>query len=262
MAPNLLQAILPSKRAEIRYTDLHCHILPGLDDGAGDLSVSLSIARNAVSAGAKRIVATPHFMQGVFEPSPDDIRREAGVLRARLLEEGLDLEIVDGCEVYLSDSLCEDFTQGKVLPIGGSRCLLIELPSVSLPPGAFDLLFRLRVLGAGVILAHPERNIDLRRDRSRVREMVETGFLLQVNAGSLVGVYGKDAAAFAGDLFKEGLVHFIGSDAHSGRSAALRDSGPDIRPALARAFRSQREAERFVAGAEERFEALLRGNLG
>ncbi|MEX0973788.1 MAG: CpsB/CapC family capsule biosynthesis tyrosine phosphatase [Bacillota bacterium] len=257
--PSPLQKILPSRRRDVAYSDVHCHVLPGLDDGPKDAESSLKLARMASESGARRIVATPHFLPGVFEPSPADIRLQIRLLNERLAQENIEVEVMEGCEAYLSERLCRDYKDGKILTIGGSRHVLVELPSMSLPPGALDELFALRVLGAGVILAHPERNLDLCRNPALTRELAENGILLQVNAGSLMGVYGREADAFASSLFREGLVHFIGSDAHSGRSADLRSSGPDIRPALRKAFRSQRDLERFISEMEERFDRLTTG---
>jgi protein-tyrosine phosphatase len=258
---NPLRRILPARGREIRYTDLHCHILPGLDDGARDMKASLSMALMARESGARRIVATPHIMPGVYASSPGDIRAKASLLRENLGEAGIDLEIVEGAEVYLTEQISRDYKDEKILPLGRSRYILVELPSLSLPAHTIDEIFNLRIAGAGVILAHPERNSDLRRNPGLLREVVETGIYLQVNAGSFVGVYGKDVSAFADRLMKEGLVHFIGSDAHSGDHLNLLESGPDIRPALKRALRSSKDRERFMAALEERVEDLLSGRL-
>jgi protein-tyrosine phosphatase len=213
----------------------------------------------AHEAGTRRIVATPHFFPGVFEPSPAQIHLQTGLLRERLIRENLGVEIIEGCEVYLSEWLCRDYTDGKFLTIGGGNYVLVELPSMSMPSGSSQEIFALRVLGAGVIIAHPERNFDLRRDPALVREMVKNGILLQVNAGSVVGVYGREAAGFASWLFKEGLVHFLGSDAHSGHSADLRESGPDLRPALRKVFRSQKDLQQFLSLQEERLDKITTG---
>jgi len=248
-------------RAALRHSDLHCHVLPGLDDGPRDMEGALRLARAARDSGAARVFATPHIMPGVFSASPDEIRAKVRLLRQRLVEEDVDLEVLEGSEVAVSERLVGDFRAGMLLPLQGSRFILVELPSVSLPRYAMDMIFKLKVLGAGVILAHPERNNDVRRDRAILTEMVETGVYLQVNAGSLIGVYGGEVASFARRLIKEGLAHFVGSDAHSGDSPDLRDLGPDIRPALMRAFRTVRERERFVRQAEERVEELVSGRL-
>jgi len=258
---NPLRKMLAARGQRIQYTDLHCHILPGLDDGARDMETSLMMAWMARESGARRIVATPHVMPGVYFPSPEAIRAGASLLRDNLREAGVELEIVEGSEVCLTERLSRDYKDGKLLPLGRSRYILVELPSLSLPAHAMDEILDLKAAGAGVILAHPERNGDLRQDPDILREMVEVGIYLQVNAGSFVGVYGKEVSAFAERLLREGLVHFIGSDAHRGDHPDLAQSGPDIRPALKKAFRSSGNRERFVARLEERVEELLSGRL-
>lgn len=258
---SLLRKISPARDPEIRYTDFHCHILPGLDDGAKSEEASLNIARMARESGAKRILATPHFMPGVFSPTPAAIREAVARLTSRVREAGLDLEILEGSEVALTEWLARDYKEGRILPLAGTTFVLLELPSLSLPPHAMDEIFSLKLAGAGVVLAHPERNSDLRQSPDTLREIVETGVYLQVNAGSFVGEYGKDVSTFAAWLLKEDLVHFIGSDAHSGSQADLVRGGPDVQAALRRIFRSVKDREAFVAGVEERVEDLLSGRL-
>lgn len=250
-----------SRRPDIRYSDLHCHILPGLDDGAQDTKTALQMARIARESGAKRIFATPHILPGVFDPSVQEIRRGVTELQDLIDREGIDLTLLEGSEISLSERLEPDVRDERVLPLAGSRHLLIELPSMSSPANSLDRIFDLRVLGVGVILAHPERSRVVRENRGLVKEMVETGVYLQVNAGSLVGVYGREVARFAIDLVREDLVHFVGSDAHSGRSPDLRDSGPDILPALDRVFRTASERERFMKDVEERVDELISDRL-
>lgn len=259
---NLLRKKISSVRGgEVRYSDLHCHILPGLDDGARDEETSLNIARMACESGARRIFATPHYMPGVFTPAPEAIREALSALRRRVSDAGLDLEILEGSEVALTEWLASDYKAGKILTLAGTRFVLVELPSLALPPHTMDEIFTLKLAGAGVVLAHPERNSDLRQDPDVLREIVDTGVYLQVNAGSFVGEYGKDVASFAGRLLKEDLVHFIGSDAHSGSRKDLMRGGPHVQEALRRVFRSARDRESFVAGVEERVEDLLSGRL-
>jgi protein-tyrosine phosphatase len=215
----------------------------------------------ARESGARRVFATPHYMPGVYSPTPEEIKSTVALLRRKITEEGLDLEIVEGSEVSFTEWLSRDFKEGKLVPLGGSDFILVELPSLSLPAHATGEVFALKLAGAGVILAHPERNSDLRRSPGILRGFVETGVYLQVNAGSFVGEYGKDVQTFAGRLLKEGLVHFLGSDAHSGAHPDLVRGGPDLRPALEKVFRSVADPEEFVAGLEQRVEDLLSGRL-
>ena len=248
---------MPSKGPEIAYSDIHCHVLPGLDDGPKDMEASLALVRSAQRSGAKRIVATPHFLPGVFEPATGEIRLQLGLLKERLQREAIDIEILEGCEAYLSERLCSDFRDGRILTIGGGSYVLVELPAMMLPQGSMEELFALLTLGAGVVLAHPERSMELRRKPEILRQLVDAGVLLQVNAGSLVGAHGREAASFASSLVAEGMAHFIGSDAHSGLDEDLLKGGPDIRPALRRVFRRDAVAKRFLRHAEDRFNQIV-----
>lgn len=258
---NALQTIFRSKPIRVAYSDIHCHVLPGLDDGPKTDSAAVDLVRKAQSCGARRIVATPHFLPGVFEPSPEDIHSRVTTLTGQLASQGICVEILPGCEAYLSERLCSDVRDGRILPLGHGSHVLVELPAMMLPQGFAEELFALRTMGAGVVLAHPERSMELRRNRELVRQFVEMGILLQVNAGSIVGVHGKEAASFASRLLEEEMAHFVASDAHSGSSADLRAGGPDIRPALRKAFRSDSLAKRFLKQAEERFEEIVMGRV-
>jgi len=247
---------LASRGSSVTYSDIHCHVLPGLDDGPKDIEGSVALVRLAYAAGARRIVATPHFLPGLYEPTTDQIRLQLGLLRERLQRESIDVLLLEGCEAYLSERLCRDYKEGRILTIGGGSYVLVELPSMMLPAGSLEELFALQQLGAGVILAHPERNMELRRRPETVRQFVDSGMLLQVNAGSLLGVHGREAAAFASSLVADGMAHFIASDAHSGHEDLTR-GGPDLRPALRRVFRREISAKRFERHAEERLNEIV-----
>lgn len=246
---------------KIQYTDLHCHILPGLDDGAGDWDEALAMAKNAVKSGAVKLVATPHVMRGVYYSSPDDIKAKTAELNVRLENSGVPLDVIPGSEIYLSAGTAVEYRGGKLQTIGESGYLLVELPALYLPEYAHRELFDLRVAGAGVILAHPERNRELSRRRDALLELYDSDVLFQVNAGSFLGVYGRQARACAEFLLKEGLAHFIGSDAHSGQSAALSDVGADITGSLRRIAKFGRSGETFLAAAEARSQRLLSGKF-
>jgi len=251
-----LPTTIASREETVAYSDIHCHVLPGIDDGPKDMDGAVSLVRHAHKSGAARIVATPHFLPGLYEPKVSDIRETLEALRERLRSEGIPVEILEGAEAYISERLSRDFREGKILPLGGGSHVLVELPSMSIPLGFTEELQALREAGAGVVLAHPERNMELRRNLALARRLVESGVLLQVNAGSFVGAFGREAASFASSLLAEGHVRFIASDAHKGHSPDLRECGPDIRPALWRAFRSHAAIARFLGEAEETFNRI------
>lgn len=201
--------------------DYHIHILPGLDDGASSREEFLEMAREAQKAGTTCLVATPHFLPGVYAT-----RREL-VLAAvaegcRLLQEnGVDLRLEPGMEVYLTPELPSLAREGHLLTLGGGRHLLIEFPFQEIPVYAEQALFQLMLQGLTPVLAHPERNRWVQEDQDRLARLVGRGCLVQINAGSLFGEYGRRAKAAAESLVRRGFVHLLGSDAHSPRTPAL-----------------------------------------
>lgn len=195
--------------------DFHCHILPGIDDGAKDWAESLATARYLSQQGVTAIVATPHYMDGFFTPTAQEVLSLAHELQQRIDQAGISVRIYPGSEAQLNPNLPELVQQGKVLTINNQgKYLLVELPFYEVPRYTEDTLFRLRLAGVTPILAHPERNEELARDIDQVAKLVETGCLVQLNLGSLHGMFGSAAEKAAKQLLKRGLVHVVGSDMH------------------------------------------------
>ena len=210
--------------------DLHCHVLPGIDDGPETIEDSLALVRVAVAAGIDTIVATPH----VNARTPNDaatIARLVAELNARLADERLALSVRPGAEIaitQLSEIEAEELAR---LGLGGSRWLLVEPPFSPVAPGLQEMIVRLLRDGHRVVLAHPERCPALHRDRSVVAQLADAGVLMSVTAGSLVGRFGGDVRRYALELAREGLIHNVTSDAHDpvkrppGLAEQLRQAG-------------------------------------
>lgn len=195
--------------------DFHCHILPGIDDGAKDWAESLATAQYLSQQGVTGVVATPHYMEGFFTPSAAIVLPLVGELQERINQAGITLQIYPGCEAQLTPDLPELVQQGQVLTINNQgKYLLVELPFYEIPRYTEDILFRLRLAGVTPILAHPERNEELARDIDQVAKLVNQGCLIQLNLGSLHGMFGSTAEKAARKLLKRGLVHVVGSDMH------------------------------------------------
>ncbi|MCW2278093.1 tyrosine-protein phosphatase [Heliophilum fasciatum] len=198
--------------------DLHCHILPGIDDGAPDLEESLAMARQAFDQGVRTITVTPHFLPHGDAPPPDEVRQACAALQAALTEHAIELELLPGHEVYLTEEVPRLWREGKLLPLTGEgNKLLVELPLNQYASWISDVLFELQVAGAQVVIAHPERYRYFRDSLELLEEWVARGTVLQVNAGSIVGHYGESVFKVVERLFEQGLVSLIGSDAHSSR---------------------------------------------
>lgn len=193
--------------------DLHCHLLPGIDDGPGDLAGSVALARAYVSAGIGRIAATPHVnLRHQNDSSAIHERREEVV--ARLEREGIALRVEQGAEVAASYADRLDDDELRRMTLGGGEWLLIEPPTRAT---AFEIhtdVFAVRERGFRVLLAHPERNPALQADPDLIADLVAAGVRTQVTAEALTGRYGSSAERCASWLFDRALVHVLASDAH------------------------------------------------
>ncbi|MGZ4135512.1 MAG: tyrosine-protein phosphatase [Tumebacillaceae bacterium] len=196
--------------------DLHCHILPGLDDGAQSLEDALEMARLAVEDGITDIVATPHTHDGIYLNRQSDVLTAVEQFQRALDEHEIPLRIHPGNEVHVHVELIENVTSFESLTIGNQRkYLLFELPVQTIPSYVDDLLYELQVEGITPIIAHPERNAVLRKEPDRLAKWVEDGAIAQVTAGSLVGTMGERSKAAAEYMVTHRLVHVVASDAHN-----------------------------------------------
>lgn len=226
--------------------DLHSHILPGFDDGASDDAEFLAMARAAVRGDTVRMAATPHYDPENPGMEVDAVavavREHSGLLRG----EGIELELIPGVEVRINAGLYRLAREGGGLvrlTLGdGSKYLLSDLPLIDMPSAAADILFQVQLCGFIPILAHPERNRYLATRREEVREMMDRGVEMQVNGGSLEGLYGNTARRSALALLDEGIARLVASDAHSsnGRGADLSGAARII------AERLGKEAQRVL----------------
>jgi protein-tyrosine phosphatase len=198
----------------MNFIDIHCHLLPALDDGAKNVDESLVMARMAVADGITAIVATPHQLGG--SPLTGDlIRHETVVLREQLQAANVPLEVYPGADVRIEPGLVQRIGRGDVLTLADrKKHVLLELPHELFLP-IDQLLKELRTHGMVGILSHPERNEGLLANGKPLHQIVDQGGLLQVTAGSLLGAFGNRVRQFAESLVSEGLVHFVATDAHN-----------------------------------------------
>jgi protein-tyrosine phosphatase len=193
--------------------DLHCHVLPGIDDGPDTMEGSVAFARAALAAGTRRLVATPH----VSTHYPNDaatIARVRDALRERLATEGVELEVLSGAEIALTrlpDVPPEELCQ---LGLGGGPWLLIECPFLPAIGGLEEIVLGIARRGHRVVLAHPERCPTFQRDPQMLARLVDGAVATSITAGSLTGQFGESVRAFAVELVLADLVHNVTSDAH------------------------------------------------
>ena len=202
--------------------DLHCHILPGLDDGPTGMEESVEMARAAYGDGTRVIVATPHNRDVVQRSSVLTARAQATRLNRELEKLSVPLRTLFGMENHLELDTPEQVERGAVLPIEGTRFILIELPFEIYPFHTEETLTKLFDVGLRPIVVHPERNERIQRNPQLLAGLVSKGVLAQVTAGSLVGAFGETVREVSEELLRRGLVHVIASDGH----AAYGDRAP------------------------------------
>lgn len=218
--------------------DLHSHLLPGVDDGAPDLTTALAMARLAVADGIAVMACTPHIYPGLYENQGPAIRRAVTELQAHLDEADIALRLTCGADTHLAPDLVAGLRSGRVPTLHNSRYFLLEPPHHVAPPRLEETVFNLLTAGYVPIITHPER-LDWIEDRyAALVELARHGAWLQVTAGSLTGRFGAGARYWAERLLDEGWVHILATDAH----------GVDRRPPLL--AEGRRAAEPWVGAAE------------
>jgi len=195
--------------------DIHCHILPGIDDGPATVKESIEMCRQAAADGIRTIVAAPHY-NGVYRPDARSISQAADQLTEALAAEQLPLAIELGAEVAPQADLAGLVECNPHLTIGWQqKYVLLEPPIHDLPEWFTEMIFELRIRGLGVIISHVERNADVQEDPAIILPLVQSGVMLQLTADSIVGNLGREAKRCAAALLKMNAVHFIATDAHS-----------------------------------------------
>ncbi len=195
--------------------DLHCHILHDLDDGAKTTVESMQMAQAFVRSGYRTVAATPHMVPGTtWMPSVDRIKRRVAALNQTLKEDGLELEITTGMEIAIDPQIPDLLDDNRLLPLGNSTCLLIEPSFQQLPPGWEQVIFSILAKGYSVLLAHPERCVQLAANPDMIDRLIGSGVFLQVNWGSFLGHYGRVVARKAQLMAGNGQIHCLATDSH------------------------------------------------
>jgi len=204
--------------------DLHAHLLPAVDDGPMDIEESVAMVRKGWEEGISTICVTPHLLGVPNQELVDFLVTSFESFKERILADGPPVKLVFGSEIYFQPEI-EKVLAFPCLTLNGTgKYLLVEFPMQGIPPGAEKMSFRLITHGIVPIVAHPERSSSVLRNESTLYPFIRSGALIQVNAGSLEGKFGKQVKKTALSLLKRGLVHFIGSDAHNStdRPVSLR----------------------------------------
>jgi protein-tyrosine phosphatase len=213
----------------VSYVDLHCHLLPGLDDGAETLADTVAHARRLDAAGVHDVACTPHVKRASFPlVALEELAERRVEAQGAIDAAGLDVQLHAGGELAHPDALRLAPDQLELIAQGPSsaRWLLLECPFRGIGAEFVAAARRLRGFGYGLLLAHPERAGGLREGGlDRLFPLLAEGALLQVNVCSLLGAHGSDVQAIAAGLVRRGLVHCLASDGHPGTREHTLDAG-------------------------------------
>ena len=203
----------PKRHAVI---DLHCHILPGLDDGPSSMEEALEMCRLAVEDGIRTIVATPHMLNGMFPVEREDVLQGVAGMSRALSEASIPLQMLPGADVHLDRSVVGCLERGELITVADlGRHLLLELPQDIVPEGTGELLFQVQLKGVTPIITHPERNIVIQQNPAILNDLIRAGSLTQITAGSLTGIFGARVRRCTLRLLRSGTAHLVSTDAHN-----------------------------------------------
>lgn len=225
------------------WVDLHCHLLPGVDDGAKTLEDSLEMARALVDLGFSTVAPSPHA-RPEYAP-PELVAQRLAELRAALEREGIPLTLGRNAENVLDDAFVRSLGTPAARLLGEGWYVLVELPYTTPVPALLDILFRIRTKGVTPVLAHPERCLEFER-KGRAAEAVRGGALLQLDVGALTGRYGGTAKKLAREFLEQGLYGLGATDLHA--------------PVGARDWVGRALAELRARAGEQAFGRLMRDN--
>ncbi|SIQ22007.1 protein-tyrosine phosphatase [Peribacillus simplex] len=196
--------------------DIHCHILPGVDDGSADMKESLSMAKNAAKAGITHIFATPHHLNEKYVNVKSSIIDRAVRLNESLQQNNIPLIIHPGQEVRIHRDIFTSLENEEILTLDNNGTyLLLELPSGRVPTYTQDVIYELLLKGITPIIVHPERNKELIENHKLLFELVQEGALTQLTSGCIIGDFGKSIQSFSKKIIEHNLAHFIATDAHN-----------------------------------------------
>ena len=193
--------------------DIHCHVLPETDDGSISLEESVEMCRMAAADGIKTIVATPHLFDGVHAPpTRDDIRRKIDLV---MEASGGVVEIVPGGETRYSHEIFQEARDKHTrIRLNGSSYMLLEFDFMMIPPNIEATIFQIQQAGLTPVIAHPERNARIQLKPEILVGLIERGAYAQIDAGSLLGSFGKECETSVKQILRAGLAHFLASDGH------------------------------------------------
>lgn len=199
---------------EILKTDMHSHLLPGIDDGAPDMETSIQLIKNLKETGYTRLITTPHTMEGLYSNTSEIILAGLKEVREELERQKIDIEIEAASEYFMDPHLAQLIADDDILSFGAEKYVLIEMSFAAPSRNYESIIFDLITRGYKPVLAHPERYTYWHRKPELYEQIVQSGCLLQVNLLSLTGYYGRDIKKSGVRFLEKGMVSFLGTDLH------------------------------------------------
>ena len=204
----------PLSDFSVLMVDFHNHVLPGMDDGSPSIEESLKMLNAWVDLGYSKVITTPHVIASMYPNTKEQILGQMYHLREVIEENNIPLELEASAEYQIDFEFLDKLESGEVIPFGQQNYLLLELPWQKPAYSIADILFKVSLAGYEPILTHPERYVYLSADFKKYEKLKDRGLLFQLNMNSLTGLYGRAVQKVAEKLIKNGMVEFVGSDAH------------------------------------------------
>jgi protein-tyrosine phosphatase len=195
--------------------DIHSHVLPGLDDGAQDEGTSLQMLRMASKGRIDTIFATPHYNMHFTAADLETSKRECRRLSSIAEENGINIDVVPGQEINIGVDVVNLYNGGIIGCLGNTRYMLLELRYKGIDNTDFEKIYELKLRGVIPVIPHPERYDYIINKPSIINKLIEEGCLMQINTGSILGIFGKECRKMADLLMKHRAAHLIGTDCHS-----------------------------------------------
>jgi tyrosine-protein phosphatase YwqE len=196
------------------HTDLHSHLIPGIDDGSKSMEESIELIQEMHALGYRKLITTPHIMADYYRNTPEIIREGLAQVRAELKARNIEIELEAAAEYMIDDGFMDKVEAGNLLTFGNNH-LLVELSYIEEHPNLNGIFFDVQTRGYQIVLAHPERYRYWHNDFQKYRDLHDRNILLQMNINSLTGWYSPESKRIAERLLEENLISFLGSDLHN-----------------------------------------------
>ncbi len=193
--------------------DIHTHICPGIDDGSSSPEESVKALAKMAELGVTDVFMSPHYLPGHYENTSEVVIPIMEDLKERLHAEDVKINLHQAAEVFMSHNIVVEIVANQ-LAMADSQYVLVEMDMNNIPVNLNDILYQIVLAGFYPILAHPERYMGVQQNNSLIEDLIYRNVYMQVNSGSLLGMYGKQAHDTAWFMVENGYVHFMGSDYH------------------------------------------------